>query len=600
MTVRTPVWRGYVFQRPETHRIPHLRDSQAMSKNYSDLPVWDQLFGTFENPPADTDWSRLAFGHPEADELRVGAMLCCRNVRKPATPWSKFYTLSYTLGRPNVHVQHHVDLTSHAAPPRLAVEKTLVFWAWLVMAVGYSVSGLDKAVAAPSWLNGDALRLVLANPLARDNVLRTAAAAAPPVLLRIATWVALAGELWVVPAVLFKPTRKWASIIMVAMHLGILTVINFTDLTAGVLLVHAFTLPSLLLGSRWEATPAGYYASWFPAFRAILGAYLTIHFLQLVPYAGDLFSSSGMFPDVTVLPTAGFPNALLAVAASPTAARVTILALAATAFCLATIPRARVPAALVLWYGWAALWNRNPFTSNPGMPFVGWLLLATAIWDTTPSGAPASQPALVRERLERRASGPAAWQPRHYARLVAANVLGLWGCAQTVAHCLALPSLRGLAAASVASPLPLVFSAYKGHETFANAFHYAVVDVAGGTHTGAIDPPLYSKFQAAYNYRNTFGAALAYGPFFDTPRALEHRRLILEYGYCTPGHLVRATNLTGGLDLRTITFTVVPLTHHEPLGTRWDIVVDCRHPATPAASNSTSGPPPPSCPNDEL
>ena len=30
-------------------------------------------------------------------------------------------------------------------------------------------------------------------------------------------------------------------------------------------------------------------------------------------------------------------------------------------------------------------------------------------------------------------------------------------------------------------------------------------------------PELYSRFSAAYNYRNTFGVALAYGPFFDTP-----------------------------------------------------------------------------------
>jgi len=44
----TPYWLGFVFQRPESHRrhheIGHHRD------NYSDLPVWDILFGTFDNP----------------------------------------------------------------------------------------------------------------------------------------------------------------------------------------------------------------------------------------------------------------------------------------------------------------------------------------------------------------------------------------------------------------------------------------------------------------------------------------------------------------------------------------------------------------------
>jgi len=44
----TPYWLGFVFQRPESHRrhheIGHHRD------NYSDLPLWDILFGTFDNP----------------------------------------------------------------------------------------------------------------------------------------------------------------------------------------------------------------------------------------------------------------------------------------------------------------------------------------------------------------------------------------------------------------------------------------------------------------------------------------------------------------------------------------------------------------------
>src|SRR5688572_2990637 len=41
--LRTPHWLGYLFQRPESHRrhhqIGHHRD------NYSDLPLWDMLFG---------------------------------------------------------------------------------------------------------------------------------------------------------------------------------------------------------------------------------------------------------------------------------------------------------------------------------------------------------------------------------------------------------------------------------------------------------------------------------------------------------------------------------------------------------------------------
>jgi len=46
--LRTPYWLGFVFQRPEMHRRHHQRDWHR--NNYSDLPLWDLLFGTFDNP----------------------------------------------------------------------------------------------------------------------------------------------------------------------------------------------------------------------------------------------------------------------------------------------------------------------------------------------------------------------------------------------------------------------------------------------------------------------------------------------------------------------------------------------------------------------
>jgi sterol desaturase/sphingolipid hydroxylase (fatty acid hydroxylase superfamily) len=46
--VRSPYWLGFLFQRPEMHRRHHERGWHR--SNYSDLPIWDMLFGTFENP----------------------------------------------------------------------------------------------------------------------------------------------------------------------------------------------------------------------------------------------------------------------------------------------------------------------------------------------------------------------------------------------------------------------------------------------------------------------------------------------------------------------------------------------------------------------
>jgi sterol desaturase/sphingolipid hydroxylase (fatty acid hydroxylase superfamily) len=49
MNIKTPRWVGYIIQRPEMHRIHHKRGFHY--NNFADLPVWDMMFGTFENPP---------------------------------------------------------------------------------------------------------------------------------------------------------------------------------------------------------------------------------------------------------------------------------------------------------------------------------------------------------------------------------------------------------------------------------------------------------------------------------------------------------------------------------------------------------------------
>lgn len=46
--IRTPRWLGYLIQRPESHCEHHRRGKHA--GNYSDLPLWDLLWGSFENP----------------------------------------------------------------------------------------------------------------------------------------------------------------------------------------------------------------------------------------------------------------------------------------------------------------------------------------------------------------------------------------------------------------------------------------------------------------------------------------------------------------------------------------------------------------------
>ncbi|WP_431128880.1 sterol desaturase family protein [Flagellimonas flava] len=46
--IKTPTWLGYIVQRPESHTVHHAKGIHK--HNYSDLPVFDILFGTFKNP----------------------------------------------------------------------------------------------------------------------------------------------------------------------------------------------------------------------------------------------------------------------------------------------------------------------------------------------------------------------------------------------------------------------------------------------------------------------------------------------------------------------------------------------------------------------
>jgi len=76
--VKTPAWLGYVVSRPESHARHHERGVHAM--NYSDLPIWDILFRTFENPKT---WDGLA-GFYSGASRRLGALLIGRDISSEA------------------------------------------------------------------------------------------------------------------------------------------------------------------------------------------------------------------------------------------------------------------------------------------------------------------------------------------------------------------------------------------------------------------------------------------------------------------------------------------------------------------------------------
>jgi sterol desaturase/sphingolipid hydroxylase (fatty acid hydroxylase superfamily) len=74
--VRTPRWIGYIFQRPEMHRIHHQYGRHR--NNYGDIVWWDMLFGTYDNPALFT--ATCGFD-PEREEM-LGRMLAYADVHR--------------------------------------------------------------------------------------------------------------------------------------------------------------------------------------------------------------------------------------------------------------------------------------------------------------------------------------------------------------------------------------------------------------------------------------------------------------------------------------------------------------------------------------
>ncbi len=111
---------------------------------------------------------------------------------------------------------------------------------WIAMAVGYSYSGITK-LAAPSWVDGEAFAYILTNPLARSGWPREPLLALPPWTLKALTWGTLGLEIAFAPLALLRRARPWIWAAMLAMHLGLLVLIDFADLTLGMVVLHACT-----------------------------------------------------------------------------------------------------------------------------------------------------------------------------------------------------------------------------------------------------------------------------------------------------------------------------------------------------------------------
>ena len=79
--IETPEWIGYIIQRPEAHALHHARGIHAY--NYSDISLYDIIFGTFKNPKGFENET----GFYDGASARIKDMLMFKDVSdQPSKP----------------------------------------------------------------------------------------------------------------------------------------------------------------------------------------------------------------------------------------------------------------------------------------------------------------------------------------------------------------------------------------------------------------------------------------------------------------------------------------------------------------------------------
>ncbi len=91
--ITTPRWLGFIIQRPEAHRVHH--QYHHHTNNFADLPIFDIMFGTFQNPRR----FEATCGYDDWREDRFEDLLAFRDVNtKDAASISPLHLLPTCIG----------------------------------------------------------------------------------------------------------------------------------------------------------------------------------------------------------------------------------------------------------------------------------------------------------------------------------------------------------------------------------------------------------------------------------------------------------------------------------------------------------------------
>ncbi len=153
---------------------------------------------------------------------------------------------------------------------------------------------------------------------------------------------------------------------------------------------------------------------------------------------------------------------------------------------------------------------------------------------------------------------------------IASILLIILGSLQMVGYLVGSPAVRGIGLASAASPLPLVFSHFRGLETFAADFAIDITTKDGQSRYVSLTPRLYDQLHGPYNRRNVYGAIFSHGAMLSSAKELALRDGVMHYGLCDNGPLPKEFGFPG--DIKTATIVVKSKTAGSQKTWRYGIV----------------------------
>lgn len=146
----------------------------------------------------------------------------------------------------------------------------------------------------------------------------------------------------------------------------------------------------------------------------------------------------------------------------------------------------------------------------------------------------------------------------------------LIGSLSMLGSVLSVDAVKGIGIMTTASPMPLVFSKFKGVENFSSDFFMDIRFKDGETTSFMITPEMYSRSTGPYNRRNPYGAVLAYGPMLTKPNEMNLRDQVMEYSACGKGTFMREIGIEKPIEH--INVTVKSKTIAKPV---WNFQVNC-------------------------